>query len=121
MGKQTKIAGEDYFRVLKENKEINSNLKQKKTLGAGVSKAKFEAFDSVTKRPSPEKHPHDPYAHISPDMEDEEALQLIEVPEDKLYIIDKVLRQMAKQGPIGVENSELINIEYEDEYKESNQ
>jgi hypothetical protein len=57
---------------------------------------------------------------IHPEMEDEEALLLIDVPQDKLYIIDKVVRQVAKQGPIGVENSELINIEFEDEYKERN-
>ena len=35
-----------------------------------------------------------------------------------MYLIDKVVRQRAKAGPIGVDNSELINIELEEEYKE---
>ena len=38
-----------------------------------------------------------------------------------MYLIDKVVRQRAKAGPIGVDNSEFINIEMEEEYKERNQ
>jgi hypothetical protein len=38
-----------------------------------------------------------------------------------MYLIDKVVRQRAKAGPIGVDNSELINIEIEEEYKQKNQ
>lgn len=37
-----------------------------------------------------------------------------------MYLIDKVVRQRAKVGPIGVDNSELINMELEEEYKEKN-
>lgn len=54
-------------------------------------------------------------------MEEEDALQLIELPEETIYLIDKVVRQRAKAGPIGVDNSELINIEMEEEYKQKNQ
>ncbi len=35
-----------------------------------------------------------------------------------MYLIDKVVRQRSKMGPIGVDNSELINIEIEDEFRE---
>ena len=45
----------------------------------------------------------------------------IQLPPDTLYLIDKVVRQRAKQGPIGIDNSELINLEVEEEYKEKNQ
>lgn len=54
-------------------------------------------------------------------MDDEEALKYIELPQETLYLIDKVVRQRAKAGPIGVDNSELINIEIEDEYRAKNQ
>jgi len=58
---------------------------------------------------------------IDPEMEDEEALQYIELPFETLYLIDKVVRQKAKAGPIGIDNSEFINIEIEEEFKEKNQ
>lgn len=37
-----------------------------------------------------------------------------------MYLIDKVVRLRAKAGPIGVDNSELINIEVEDDFKAKN-
>ena len=43
------------------------------------------------------------------------------MPIETMYLIDKVVRLRAKAGPIGVDNSELINIELEDEYKERHQ
>ena len=53
-------------------------------------------------------------------MDDEEAIKFIELPEETMYLIDKVVRQRAKAGPIGVDNSELINIEMEEEFKARN-
>lgn len=50
-------------------------------------------------------------------MDDEEALTYIELPQETIYLIDKVVRQKAKAGPIGIDNSEFINIEIEEEYK----
>jgi hypothetical protein len=50
-------------------------------------------------------------------LEEEEAIKMIELPKETLYLIDKVVRQKIKQGPIGIDNSELINMEIEDEYK----
>lgn len=58
---------------------------------------------------------------IHPDMEDEDAIKLIELPQETIYLIDKVVRQKAKAGPIGIDNSEFINIEIEEEFKEKNQ
>jgi hypothetical protein len=57
---------------------------------------------------------------IDPEMDDEEALRFIELPQETMYLIDKVVRQKAKAGPIGVDNSEFINIEIEEEYKQKN-
>lgn len=37
-----------------------------------------------------------------------------------MYLIDKVVRQKARFGPIGIDNSELINIEMENEFKSKN-
>ena len=54
-------------------------------------------------------------------MDDEEAITLIELPQETIYLIDKVVRQKAKAGPIGIDNSEFINIEIEEEFKEKNQ
>ena len=34
-----------------------------------------------------------------------------------MYLIDKVVRQKSAKGPIGVEFSELINLETENEFK----
>ncbi len=54
-------------------------------------------------------------------MDDEEAIKYIELPEETVYLIDKVVRLRAKTGPIGVDNSELINMEMEEEFKARNQ
>jgi len=45
-------------------------------------------------------------------------LQYVELPPETMYLIDKVVRQRSKMGPIGVDNSELINLEIEDEFRE---
>jgi hypothetical protein len=52
------------------------------------------------------------------DQDEEEALAFIELPPETMYLIDKVVRQRSKMGPIGVDNSELINLEIEDEFRE---
>lgn len=57
---------------------------------------------------------------LDPELEDEEAIKFIELPAETLYLIDKVVRMKAKTGPIGIDNSELINIELEQEYKHKN-
>jgi hypothetical protein len=39
------------------------------------------------------------------------------LPQQTIYLIDKVVRAKAMQGPIGVDNSEVINLEMERELK----
>ena len=44
-------------------------------------------------------------------MDQTEAIHKIQLPAKTMYLIDKVVRAKALQGPIGVDNSEVINIE----------
>lgn len=55
--------------------------------------------------------------YIDPDVDPEEAIAEVDLPQQTLYLIDKVVRQKAMQGPIGVDNSEVINLEMERELK----
>lgn len=52
--------------------------------------------------------------------EREGQLRDIVLPAHTLYLIDKVVRAKASMGPIGVDNSEVINIELERELKRRN-
>jgi len=110
------VVPEDYFRVLKQRKEIEKRGRPDAANFDSVG----ESLDSHRK-PSPKRFgmPHW-LSLIDPEMEDEEALKFIDLPQETLYLIDKVVRQKAKAGPIGVDNSEFINIEIEQEYKEKN-
>ena len=54
---------------------------------------------------------------MDPDIDEHEALSLINLPSETLYLIDKVVRQKARSGPIGIENSELVNLEIENDFK----
>ena len=83
-----------------------------------VSQSRQEGDDS---KHTPEKFgmPHW-LSLIDPEMDDEEALNFIELPQETIYLIDKVVRQKARAGPIGIDNSEFINIEIEEEFKEKN-
>lgn len=55
---------------------------------------------------------------LDPEIDESEALALIKLPPETIYLIDKVVRLKAKRGPIGIDNSELINLEFEKEFKE---
>jgi hypothetical protein len=48
------------------------------------------------------------------------AIRNLELPSATLYLIDKVVRAKALNGPIGVDNSEVINIEAERELRQRN-
>lgn len=125
MPKQKRIVTEDYFRVLKERKEIEK--RGRSSVGKLPAAASHANFDSLggggesNRKASPEKFGM-PYwlSLIDPEMEDEEALKFIELPQETMYLIDKVVRQKARAGPIGIDNSEFINIEIEEEYKQKN-
>ena len=54
---------------------------------------------------------------MDPDIDEQEALSLIQLPSETMYLIDKVVRQKARCGPIGIENSELVNLEMENDFK----
>eukprot|EP00347_Sterkiella_histriomuscorum_P011660 403371604 len=124
VGVEKRVVPEDYFRVLKEKKEIESCNKQGKTK---VYTGGYESIQKASKL-THDKHPQgfviqgvDDILQIDPEMEDEEAIKYIELPQETIYLIDKVVRLKAKTGPIGVDNSELINIELEQEFKQKNQ
>ena len=57
---------------------------------------------------------------MDPDIDQNEALSLIQLPPATMYLIDKVVRQKSKKGPIGIDNSEVINLEVETEFREKN-
>jgi hypothetical protein len=54
---------------------------------------------------------------MDPDIDEKEALELIQLPAETLYLIDKVVRLKSRTGPIGIDNSELINLEFEQEFR----
>lgn len=54
---------------------------------------------------------------MDPDIDEDEALSLIQLPAQTMYLIDKVVRQKAKNGPIGIDNSEVINLQVENDFK----
>ena len=56
------------------------------------------------------KNPHT-IMYIDPSMDQREAIRNIQLPAKTIYLIDKVVRAKALQGPIGVDNSEVINLE----------
>jgi hypothetical protein len=58
---------------------------------------------------SSHKENHDRSRSYSDDRYLQVQLDHIELPRETIYMIDKVVRQRAKRGPFGVENSELIN------------
>ena len=119
-----RIAGEDYYRVLKQNREINQSNKAKKgggnlqTMGLdSISRIQHSKMmgDATGQQPLNENGDE-----LDFEQSDDVLLAQIELPQETLYLIDKVVRLKAKSGPIGVDNSELINIEMEGEFKEKN-
>ena len=57
---------------------------------------------------------------MDPNLSESEALALIQLPAETIYLIDKVVRLKARAGPIGIDNSEVINLEVENEFKKRN-
>ena len=118
--KEKRVVPEDYYRVLKERKIAEKGSKQLVSARAKVeSIIQRESLSEVEGKPSSPGKFGLPYwlSLIDPEMDDEEAIQFIELPLETMYLIDKVVRQKAKAGPIGIDNSEFINLEIEEEYK----
>ena len=121
--KEKRVVPEDYFRVMKQRKEVEGSKKPR--IGSAFPRSSLQSVrggrnNSPTDMTTP---PGLSYLIqvIHPDMDDEEAIELIELSQETIYLIDKVVRQKAKAGPIGIDNSEFINIEIEEEFKEKNQ
>ncbi len=55
--------------------------------------------------------------YINPHLDAQQAINSMVLPQQTIYLIDKVVRAKALQGPIGVDNSEVINLEMERELK----
>ena len=116
-----RLVGEDYFRVLKENKEIEAH--QKKRRSNKGQPAGFESISKISKisagaggaggAKTTEELPIE-------EMDDEQLMNEVILPTETMYLIDKVVRQRSKVGPIGIDNSELINLEIEQEFKDRN-
>jgi hypothetical protein len=111
-----------------QNKTIMSNYRQafKKKTDMALSRFDNELSD-VSQMPggaanalvagNPGLGPLAKRLMMDPDIDEGEALGLIQLPAETLYLIDKVVRQKARTGPIGVDNSEVVNLEVEGEFK----
>lgn len=62
------------------------------------------------------KNPHT-IRFIDPNLSQKQAIKRIQLPAKTMYLIDKVVRTKALRGPIGIDNSEVINLEQERELK----
>ena len=78
-----------------------------------------EEIELVTAACYKSKNPHT-IRYMDPNMDQRDAIRNILLPAKTMYLIDKVVRAKALQGPIGVDNSEVINIEQERELRKRN-
>ena len=53
--------------------------------------------------------------YVDTSVDPRKAIAKIQLPPATMYMIDKVVRSKALQGPIGIDNSEVINLETEKE------
>ena len=131
-----RVADEDYFRVVKESK-IMASLKQVQNEKA-MARTRFDEKEPATRgtraladqdekeeaelKTAAHHKSTNPYTirYIDPHLEPFEAIQKIQLPAMTMYLIDKVVRAKALQGPIGVDNSEVINLEQERELRQRN-
>ena len=65
------------------------------------------------------KNPHT-IKFIDTNLDPREAIEHIVLPAKTMYLIDKVVRAKALQGPIGINNSEVINLEMEKDLRKRN-
>ena len=67
-------------------------------------------FDMVPATAFNNKNPHT-IRYIDPNLNQIQAIKRIQLPVKTMYLIDKVVRTKALRGPIGIDNSEVINLE----------
>jgi hypothetical protein len=122
---------EDFFRCMKENKEIYNNYSKTFKKSTDRAMSRFDAEENqIQQLPggaanalvagNPGLGALAKRLMMDPDINEKEALSLIQLPAETIYLIDKVVRQKARYGPIGIENSEVINLETENEFKKRN-
>lgn len=104
-----KIANEDYYRILKNNKDFKKKEKD-------IKRREERALATVLGVSSPSKVKQEITRIESPDAHPEGEsffdLDSIELPRETLYMIDKVVRQRASKGLMfGADFSELLNEE----------
>jgi hypothetical protein len=58
--------------------------------------------------------------YVDTSLDPSEVIHKIQLPPSTMYLIDKVVRAKALLGPIGIDNSEVINIEVEKEVQKRN-
>lgn len=58
--------------------------------------------------------------YVDTSLDPSEVIHKIQLPPSTMYLIDKVVRAKALLGPIGIDNSEVINLEVEKEVQKRN-
>lgn len=76
----------------------------------GADLASGDQIEMVPASAFNNKNPHT-IRFFDPNMTESQAIKRIQLPAKTMYLIDKVVRQKAIKGPIGVDNSEVINLE----------
>ena len=129
-----RVADEDFFRAVKEHKSMTKL--QPKQNERTMARTRFDELGTVPvgakaqmtgEAPNTElemvpatsfsnKNPHT-IRFFDPNQTERHAIQRIQLPAKTMYLIDKVVRAKALRGPIGVDNSEVINLEQEHELK----
>ena len=84
-----------------------------------INKSEIEKVELLMAAKQKSKNPNTA-KYIDPNLDPKYAISRIQLPPSTMYMIDKVVRQKAAQGPIGVNNSEVINLEQERELRKKN-
>ena len=130
-GKSPGIVPEDYFRCMSENKQILNDYQRNFKKKTDMAMSRFDNEVSVAAQMpggaanalvagNPGLGPLAKRLMMDPDIDEDEALSLIQLPAQAMYLIDKVVRQKARNGPIGIDNSEVINLQVENDFKNRN-
>lgn len=94
------IVQKDYYRLMKEDTTVRKHLEKKQAneMGRAMQKTLLEKKNSK-------------YRPVGEVISDSYARA--ELPEHKLYMIDKVVRMRCQHGRFGIDHSELLNYELE--------
>lgn len=118
-----RVANEDYFKTLKDLKTINGPAKQSEKM---IARTRFdqqsvhagddgedEAVAQSSTNPKTRQY-------VDTNLDPAEVIAKIQLPPSTMYLIDKVVRAKALKGPIGIDNSEVINLEIEKDVEKRN-